>query len=366
MREKDPMTTNYLKIRRRIDSLARRMKSLSTKEASAFYREKIFPEICGLHEFEARDREPARLLFAAVGTQPFSPALALIANPHQKAILLYTDGTKRLLSDVRELYQGGMTTFEKGVVETAYIGDGTDSVRAMDVIYSKYLVEGEPPPHDVVVDVTSGRKATAAAMGAIAAARDFRQVYLEGDPHPTHPQLVFTTRHVQLPSALLLCGQDLRNRAVALIQAGAPRHAEKVLKSLIEKGFAGKTDRLCHGIVTWWARATQARFPQAFKECKRLISHYPEDFGKLEALPLAEVFETRTGRNLLTAAMVRSAQRKGQKELAVLCARNLPNSRKGEVHEIARSILLKGPKLRAKAAETLVRTFLRKVWNYGN
>ncbi|MCG3199135.1 MAG: hypothetical protein GHCLOJNM_03644 [bacterium] len=308
-----PLESGAGLLQRKWDELSAIRKRAGTPER--FYEHEVFPLLRNIHQQEAKNRPTAKILFVTIGTQPYSPALALTATPHERAILLYSSETEFLVPKVLVLHGESI-----GNTEKAFIGDGTESVKVMDVIHSYYIVAGEPPPHSVVVDVTSGRKATAAALGAIAAARDFRQVYLEGQAHPVHKHLIFTTRYVQLPSALLLCGQDLRNQAVALIAAGAWNSAARTLKSILDKGFAGPKDLQCFLSLKVVDALATAGYGVALSQLRKLLRteggadpHKNLAHGKT-------LLSSPKGRMAVLATLGETARRSGQRELAALCA----------------------------------------------
>ncbi len=327
------------------------------EEARQYYDQKVFPALVGFHAKEASQRRKASLLFINVGTQPYSPALGLVANPHAKAFLLYTDETKRFLEQVKALAGD-----YRGDCEEAYIGDGTQSAEAMNVLHDLYLREGEPHPHDVVVDVTSGRKATAAAMGAISAARDFRQTYLEGDPHIPHRLFVFTTRFVQLPSALLLCGQDLRWRIEALVQAGNPRAALQVSKHLMKESFAGQKDHKKHAALSLWNGIADADIVEVNRWIKKIMKLDPPKDLKNAIEGLGGQVESSKTVEMLCAALLENTLTKKQEELAAKCVLTLSPKLGGSPQEVAGKVLgRRGQEQTARSTRALMKALWKEL-----
>lgn len=341
--------------KQQIDHLSR----LPDREAAdRWYREAVFPTLSSIQTQQAAFRQTAHILFLAVGTQPYSPALALAANPHEWAYLLYTTETKRFVPEVLSHYAGNHE-----IISPQYIGDGTDSARVMKVVHKAYLSAGEPAPGEVVVDVTSGRKSTSAALGALAAARDFRQVYLEGDPHPKFPHLILTTRFVQLPSAQLLCGQDIRAQIAALIQGGASGEALRKLKSLIEGGFAGPRDHEIHQLLTLWDHALKARGAEMAKSLGQILKQgtmvLPAKTEEVLAL-----LQSRKGTSELQTVQAERALKDAQVDLASACL-GLGFSNKLEIRKSLKSRLNRIEKTRLNVLRSFTKSLTERLLTYG-
>ncbi len=160
---------------RDIDRLIRALEALESYEQKVeLYEDQIFPLACDRFKRRAGSRPNVDLLYVPVGTQPYSPTLAVLANPAGFIALLTTPRTEPIAERVIEFT--GRTT---GSYDRYDIGDGVEAMRVMDIVESIYRARGSPRSNRVCVDVTSGRKATAAVLGAFATARRFKMTYIE-------------------------------------------------------------------------------------------------------------------------------------------------------------------------------------------
>lgn len=179
-----------------------------------YYRQHVFPYYRKSFAAQCKQRPPCDLLITAVGTQPFSPALAIAATCPGVCVLLTTHQTEKLASDALSL-----SKHQPEVVRTLSIGDGMDSGLVMDVVRSEYLRWGGRNPEEVTVDVTSGRKATAAALGAAAAALRLRQAYVES-AELLPPGLGIAPHYHILPDVSHFEGRGVARRALVLLEFG--------------------------------------------------------------------------------------------------------------------------------------------------
>ena len=183
-----------------------------------------------------RGNRPAKIAFVPVGTQPYAPILAALASPAEIVVLLHTDGSL----EYAELVRAALAP-ERPVVRMRSLGDGLDGAAIAAVVVGERAAAGDPRPEDVVVDVTGGRKATVAVLGALAAASGFRQTYVEGNPSPRHQGFVRGERWQALISVRALCGVDRRERGIALWFAGSYAAAAKEFAAASE-GTGGARD----------------------------------------------------------------------------------------------------------------------------
>ncbi|GMV36343.1 MAG: hypothetical protein AMXMBFR61_08510 [Fimbriimonadales bacterium] len=184
------------------------------EERTRHYRQHVFPHYRKRFASQCRQRPRCDLLITAVGTQPFSPALAIAATSPRVCVLLTTHQTESLAPDALSL-----SKHRPEVLRTLSIGDGMDSGLVMDVVRSEYLRWGGGNPEEVTVDVTSGRKATAAALGAAAAALRLRQAYVES-AELLPPGLGIDPQYHILPNVSHFEGKEAARQALVLLEFG--------------------------------------------------------------------------------------------------------------------------------------------------
>lgn len=202
------------------------------------YERALFPCACARMRLHARTMPRARLAIIPVGTQPYSPVLAALANPSDEVVLLCTKSSMRFGEEAATSIAS-----ERPIVRFADIGTGTDSVRIAQVVLGEVASMGYPPRGSVVVDVTGGRKATTAALGAVAAVRGYRQVYIEGNSIPAYPRLFAGERHVMLADVRSLASDPDRELALAALREGEFRLAAGLLERIIARSGASREDR---------------------------------------------------------------------------------------------------------------------------
>jgi len=186
-----------------------------------YYKQHVFPHYRKAFAKQAQQRPPCDLLITAVGTQPFSPALAIAATAPRVCVLLTTHQTEALVDEVTTL-----SRHRPEVLRVLSIGDGMDSGLVMDVVQAEYLRWGGSRPEEVTVDVTSGRKATAAALGAAASALGLRQAYVES-AELLAPGLGLEPKYHLLPEVTRFESRGVGQRALALLDYGHYADAAK-------------------------------------------------------------------------------------------------------------------------------------------
>ncbi|MEJ5170860.1 MAG: hypothetical protein WHU10_07725 [Fimbriimonadales bacterium] len=207
-----------------IAELEERVSQLPEPDATEAYNRELFPLACLSVQRQAELRARRKLAFIPVGTQPYSPILAVLANPAERTVLLHTPGSRAFLHDVLEsvpVEQPSLREFD----------EEPNPLLILDIVESELAWTGRPTRDQVAVDVTSGRKSTVATLGAVAAAMGFIQSYLLSSPIPGKPNLHRAPRLVTLPDPGSFWGLRQREAARQLLQAGAFAAAEATGRS---------------------------------------------------------------------------------------------------------------------------------------
>ncbi len=197
------------------------------RKAQQRYDTHLFPLACEAMRRIGGAGPAAEVAFVPVGTQPYSPILAALANPARVTLLLHTEGSRTHCDQVREALAN-----EPLHLEPRPIGDGTDGHRIARVVHGELVAAGLPAAEHVVVDVTSGRKATVAVLGAIAAVRGFRQGYIEGSPSRRHPSLFVNERYVAVTNVRAYFHDEERATALAFLKIADFAAASRILKEI--------------------------------------------------------------------------------------------------------------------------------------
>lgn len=198
---------------------------------TAIYEHEVFPAYRRAFEEEAVIRDKVAFLLTAVGTQPYSPALAISAASPGWCSLLTTSETEALAPKVLEL-----AGYPVERARTVPIGDGMDADLVIRIVRAEFLRSGAETDA-TIVDVTSGRKATAAALGTAATALGLRQSYIESDLiQPGNFGVNPKYRLIYPPSSL----QRLRSvaRLAALLEYGHVADAQEEARAMGEAGDA--------------------------------------------------------------------------------------------------------------------------------
>jgi len=239
-------------------------------EVQRRYDEHLFPLTCERFRRFGAATLRAEVAFIPVGTQPYSPILAALANPANFTLLLHTEGSRSHCERVREALAD-----EPLHLTSRPIGDGTDGHRIARVVHGEITAAGPPPAQRVVVDVTSGRKATVAVLGAIAAVRGFRQAYIEGNPSRHHPNLYMNERYVAVANVRDYFQEEERTAALALLGAGSFAAASQILLQIGTASGAGAGD-LClgHAAAAWaaWWSLDWRRAARSFRSARGLVA----------------------------------------------------------------------------------------------
>ncbi|MCX7801265.1 MAG: hypothetical protein N2109_13115 [Fimbriimonadales bacterium] len=266
-------------------ALERQIEEHDPDAAKALYDREYFPLACLRISLQAQAVFRRRLAFIPVGTQPYSPILATLANPAMRTVYLYTQGSKPSLDIVLESVQP--TEFV-----ARDIGDVEDPTGLLPIVEAELALCGRPNPLHVAMDVTSGRKATVAVLGSIAAALGFQQTYILSQPFERHPALHRAGRLVHLPCVRAYWGLPERATAIALLQAGAFHAAEKAFETLAGASAGSSNDRAlqacCQAFRGWLAqeatvvagrleRAAQLAEPELAKRIRKAAERAERD-----------------------------------------------------------------------------------------
>ncbi len=231
-----------------LQTLEARIADLPEPEATELYNRELFPLACLSVRMQAADRPRRRLAFIPVGTQPYSPILATLANPADRTVLLYTEGSRACLQALLEsvpLENPSLREFK----------DDPNPRVILEIVESELAWSGRPSADQVAVDVTSGRKSTVATLGAVAAALGFLQSSLLSGPIPGKPHLHRSPRLVTLPDPGSFWGLRRRETARQLLKAGAFAAAESAFRELADISIRRASDEAmadcCRGLSLW-------------------------------------------------------------------------------------------------------------------
>jgi hypothetical protein len=248
---------------------------------STVYRNEVFP-FAAARMLAARDDQPAcALLVVPVGTQPYAPLLAALATPAQRVALLVT-ATSRPCAEDAAAALAQLPDDLRPQVECFSIGEANSGIDVCKAVDAALFWAGDPWPTDVTLDVTGGRKATSAALGAIAGLRGFRQVYIES--RQQDKVLFLDERVMALDDVRAWLQEDTRLTASTLLEAGAFAAAVEHFDELAERVLAGPAMQWLHDFAaaaaTPAAAERQARFAQ-------LAADLPEGPLREAVAPLA-------------------------------------------------------------------------------
>lgn len=265
-----------------LQRLEARIAELPEPEATVLYNRELFPLACLSVRLQAADRPRRRLAFIPVGTQPYSPILATLANPADRTVLLYTEGSKPCLRDLLEsvpLQNPSLREFE----------DDPNPRVILEIVESELAWSGRPSVGQVAVDVTSGRKSTVATLGAVAAALGFLQSYLLSSPIPNKPGLHRSPRLVTLPDPGSFWGLRRRETARQLLNAGAFAAAESAFRELAEVSVRRASDEAmaeCCRALTLWLQGSGDAARKRLIKARRILG---EEANAMVGLALAQL-----------------------------------------------------------------------------
>lgn len=225
----------------RAESLAQ-LHAAEPGSRAAIYELLVFPHAAQAAMQAASEAPHTRLLIVPVGTQPYSPLLAVLHCRPGSVALLVTEGQAEG-ADGRQGTPGSRPTAARvqatlaqipdlaGVpVEAFSIGTGTAGDAVVRAVGAALLWAGDPPPVDVTIDISGGLKATTASLGGVAAVLGCRVSYIEG--RPAGNGFFIDERRHALADVGGLVASDQRAAAGRLLRAGAFAAAAAELRAV--------------------------------------------------------------------------------------------------------------------------------------
>lgn len=275
--------------------------------AAEYYDAELFPLSCERVRLATRGWGDADLAFVPVGTQPYAPILAAIAARARTTVFLHTGATKIHAETAAAAFGD-----EAGEKKLTDIGDGTDGLRIVRAMEAQVVAAGYPERQRVVVDVTGGRKATAAIVGSVAAVRGYRQQYIEGNVSSVHRSFFVDERCVQLAYVRAALGSDERAVALALLEAGSFRAAASRFQELATVSTTPDLDAVLGDACLGLADLAALRFGEARERFAAVVAACPvgrlrDWLGRVEAW----LVERNDGRR---AAWIRDAELEAARE----------------------------------------------------
>ena len=242
------------------------------KEAIAFYRAEVFPRSCQRIRPEGDSQD--RLLFVPIGTQPYAPILAALANPSQIVVALYTKESAEYLSEVIESLEEENPRIEPILVD-GY--DGSDIVRKVQSAYDTF---GQPDPNLVTVDQTGGTKPMSSALAGVAALNRWDLIYIKGKHERQHQGYAHHETLLRLSNPFQQFGGFQRVLALQLAQQGEFAGAARCLREALADSVAGAGYQL---------HLERFRLAQAYREanCEAVARSLPR-LAKRIGAPLPE------------------------------------------------------------------------------
>lgn len=258
----------------------------SPEGAERIYHDQVFPRACMKVREECGETETAELAVIPVGTQPYSPILAAIANRAKRYLLLCT-------ADSRPHAETLVESLDIENYEIFDIGEGTDPVAIFKAVQAELALLGHVAPKLVGFDITSGRKATVATLGSIAAVRGYRQSYIQSDQCRKFPRFHYNEKVVWLPNIRNLMGEDHRSQALALLKACAFEAAAREFEQAAAVSGSARVDVIlshaCLGLHRWLAGDWQ-KSARSFRSALREAEGTPFEEPVAKALKLASDF----------------------------------------------------------------------------
>ncbi len=203
--------------------------------AEELYRTSVFPLACERMRRLRSKVEPLELLFVPVGTQPYAPILAALANPSRLVALLESDESHSYGMQVEQALSSE-TLFLHTRVSPTDFADISEKMRA--------VYETQGLPRSVGADLTGGTKPMTATVAGVGSLFGWRLFYLAGQYVRERSGFAHHERVLELPSLLDLFGSRRRLSALTLLKGRAFRAAVEELKELIQESVASQADRL--------------------------------------------------------------------------------------------------------------------------
>jgi len=241
-------------------------------DIAAEYDGKVFPLALARMERDAAARPTAALLILSVGTQPYSPQLVATGVPAASAGLISTSLSLPIARRLEEELQDRGVTTDLRIAESG----GISRTEIAELIIRIYRTAGEPPPEQTVIDLTSGRKPTTAAMASAADALGAMNCYLEADFH-RHPHGGYATgERLVLDGPLPLGGAVATLEAArALGRAGLLRGAARHIASRGEHQYLPPALRAARHLFNAAASLLEGRPAAAATAYRRALRELP-------------------------------------------------------------------------------------------
>ncbi len=256
------------------------------REIDPGYRDRVFPLALARMAREAASRSPMDFLLLPVGTQPYSPRLVVEGMPAANVGLLATPESLPIAVELAGFLQ------ERGVVtdirELASHGVSREEVAELAV--AAYRTAGEPDPRRTVVDLTSGRKPTIAALATVADTLGACNCYLEASFH-RHPHGGYATYERLLVSGPLDLGavSPALEAPRALARAGLFGEAARHLARQARNRYLPPQVRAARHLFTLCHHLAEEEPRRAAASLRRAVGQLPAP-SPLRAL-LAEAYQ---------------------------------------------------------------------------
>jgi len=244
----------------------------SPAEIQSVYDRVVFPLALARMERDAAARPASALLILPVGTQPYSPRLVAAGIPAAAAGLISTSDSLPIARDLEILLAARGIRTDLRVSETG----GVSRPEVAELVTRIYRTAGEPPPEATIVDLTSGRKPTVAAMASVADTLGATSCYLEAKFH-RHPHGGYATgERLVLDGPLSLASVIASVQAArALARAGLLREAARHLSALQSSRYLPPRARAAQHLFNASAAVLEGRATAAAAAYRRALRQLP-------------------------------------------------------------------------------------------
>jgi len=248
---------------------------------STTYESTIFPLALARMEREAAGSSPFDLLILPVGTQPFSPRLAATRISADTVGLIATNASLEIARDLAKTLENEGTPCDIRLSEF----DGVSREEVAVLATRIYKAAGEPDPARTIVDLTSGRKPTVAALASFADALGAFSCYLEAKFH-RHPHGGFATQERFRIDQPLALGTIVRTLEAARALAGASffEDAAIFIGRQGGRGYLAPDVRAARHLFSACAALLENDGPTAERAFLRALRELPPDSRPADAL----------------------------------------------------------------------------------
>ena len=231
-----------------LDAAVASLREAPPQARTDLYERTVFPFAVRTARARAELAPQARLLVVPVGTQPYSPLLAILSCKADRIALLVTEPQDGAGGEAGIGSEGSRATGERVIatleaagvprelIQLSSIGDGTDAERVAHAVGAALFFAGDPWSTEVTIDISGGRKSTTAALGGIACTLGFRLSYIEGR-HVVGGFYADERRH-DLADVSALLDVDRRYAVGRLLRAGAWAAAADDLRAVMASTLA--------------------------------------------------------------------------------------------------------------------------------